>query len=93
MLFLSARVICASDPKRKVVTCLGCIQREVKYRLLFVYIIDHTHSIMLFTYYNENDRALMELALQVVGLKMTGKVEDAREIAMRIVQGGNKSNG
>lgn len=29
MLFLSARVICASDPSRKVVTCLGCIQREV----------------------------------------------------------------
>lgn len=29
MLFLRARVICASDPSRKVVTCLGCIQREV----------------------------------------------------------------
>lgn len=29
MLYLSARVICASDPSRKVVTCLGCIQREV----------------------------------------------------------------
>lgn len=29
MLFLSARVICASDPTRRVVTCLGCIQREV----------------------------------------------------------------
>ena len=27
----------------------------------------------------------MELALQVVGLKMTGKIEDARNIAMRIV--------
>lgn len=52
-----------------------------------------SQEVMLFTYYNENDRALMELALQVVGLKMTGKVEDAREIAMRIVQGGNKSNG
>ncbi|KAI8976948.1 hypothetical protein BDB01DRAFT_727193 [Pilobolus umbonatus] len=46
-------------------------------------------EVTLFTYYNENDRALMELALQVVGLKMTGKVEDARDIAMRIVQGGN----
>jgi hypothetical protein len=31
MLFLSARVICASDPSRKVVTCLGCIQREVSH--------------------------------------------------------------
>jgi hypothetical protein len=47
-----------------------------------------SQDVTLFTYYNENDRALMELALQVVGLKMTGKVEDAREIAMRIVQGG-----
>lgn len=27
----------------------------------------------------------MELALQVVGLKMTGKIEDARNVAMRIV--------
>ncbi|CAO3696177.1 unnamed protein product [Umbelopsis ramanniana] len=53
------------------------------------------HDIVLFTYYDESDRALMELALQVVGLKMTGKLEDARQIAMRIVQGdhhGNNSN-
>ena len=44
----------------------------------------------------------MELALQVVGLKMTGKIEDAKNVAMRIVgnaggdgpnsQGGNNSN-
>ena len=33
----------------------------------------------------------MELALQVVGMKMTGKLEDARNIAMRIV-GGNDNN-
>ncbi|CAM0139690.1 unnamed protein product [Umbelopsis sp. WA50703] len=46
-------------------------------------------DIVLFTYYDESDRALMELALQVVGLKMTGKLEDARQIAMRIVQGDN----
>ncbi|KAH9951532.1 hypothetical protein B0H21DRAFT_716410 [Amylocystis lapponica] len=39
----------------------------------------------LFTYTDETDRALMELALQVVGLKMTGKVEDARNVALRIV--------
>ncbi len=32
----------------------------------------------------------MELALQVVGLKMTGKIEDAKDIAMRIV--GSSSN-
>ncbi|KAI9029581.1 hypothetical protein CLU79DRAFT_786808, partial [Phycomyces nitens] len=50
-----------------------------------------SQDVTLFTYFNENDRALMELALQVVGLKMTGKVEDARAIAMRIVQGGNQN--
>ncbi|KAI8137611.1 hypothetical protein BJV82DRAFT_634540 [Fennellomyces sp. T-0311] len=56
-------------------------------------VVMDSQEVMLFTYYNENDRALMELALQVVGLKMTGKVEDAREIAMRIVQGGNQNQG
>ncbi|KAJ7497569.1 hypothetical protein FB451DRAFT_1121211 [Mycena latifolia] len=45
----------------------------------------------LFTYSDESDRALMELALQVVGLKMTGKIEDAKNIAMRIV--GNVGDG
>lgn len=43
----------------------------------------------LFTYSDESDRALMELALQVVGLKMTGKIEDAKNVAMRIVGGDN----
>lgn len=45
----------------------------------------------LFTYSDETDRALMELALQVVGLKMTGKIEDAKNVAMRIV--GNAGDG
>ncbi|KAI7884828.1 hypothetical protein K492DRAFT_142497 [Lichtheimia hyalospora FSU 10163] len=51
-------------------------------------------DVVLFTYFDESDRALMELALQVVGLKTMGRVEDARQIAMRIVQGdhGNSSN-
>ncbi|EIN11915.1 hypothetical protein PUNSTDRAFT_142125 [Punctularia strigosozonata HHB-11173 SS5] len=40
---------------------------------------------VLFTYIDETDRALMELALQVVGLKMTGKLEDAKNVALRIV--------
>ncbi|KAH7925511.1 hypothetical protein BV22DRAFT_1010998 [Leucogyrophana mollusca] len=39
----------------------------------------------LFTYRDESDRALMELALQVVGLKMTGQIEGARDVALRIV--------
>lgn len=50
------------------------------------------NDIMVFTYLIETDRALMELALQVVGMKMTGVVEDARKIAMRIVQGNNSNN-
>lgn len=51
MLFLSARVICASDPKRKVVTCLGCIQREVNY-----YHLHHSTSILIQTFiYSVND--------------------------------------
>lgn len=29
VLFLHARVVCASDPSRKVTTCRGCVQREV----------------------------------------------------------------
>ncbi|EPB85326.1 hypothetical protein HMPREF1544_07867 [Mucor circinelloides 1006PhL] len=49
-------------------------------------------DVVLFTYFDESDRALMELALQVVGLKTMGKVEDARQIAMRIVQGDNSQS-
>ncbi|KNZ80876.1 Protein MGA2 [Termitomyces sp. J132] len=45
----------------------------------------------LFTYADESHRALMELALQVVGLKMTGKIEDAKNVAMRIVGGSDSS--
>jgi len=29
---------------------------------------------------SESDRQLMELALQVVGMKMTGKFEDIRQV-------------
>ncbi|KIY74353.1 hypothetical protein CYLTODRAFT_385171 [Cylindrobasidium torrendii FP15055 ss-10] len=49
----------------------------------------------LFTYSDESDRALMELALQVVGLKMTGKIEEAKNVAMRIVgsAGDSSANG
>ncbi|KAI8816046.1 uncharacterized protein EV422DRAFT_501642 [Fimicolochytrium jonesii] len=43
------------------------------------------NSDVVFTYKDDSDRALMELALQVLGLRMTGKLEDARQIAMRIV--------
>ena len=42
-------------------------------------------NLMIFNYKNETDKQLMELALQVVGLRMTGKIDDARSIAMKIV--------
>ncbi|KAI8994646.1 hypothetical protein BDB01DRAFT_202385 [Pilobolus umbonatus] len=45
------------------------------------------HDVAIFTYYDASDQALLELALQVVGLKMTGKLHDAKDVAMRIVQG------
>ncbi|CAO3578382.1 unnamed protein product [Absidia cylindrospora] len=44
-------------------------------------------DVALFTYYDASDQALLELALQVVGLKMTGKLHDAKHIAMLIVRG------
>ncbi|KAI8337235.1 hypothetical protein BC941DRAFT_452831 [Chlamydoabsidia padenii] len=44
-------------------------------------------DVALFTYYDASDQALLELALQVVGLKMTGKLHDAKHVAMLIVRG------
>ncbi|CAO3597948.1 unnamed protein product [Absidia cylindrospora] len=44
-------------------------------------------DVTLFTYFDASDQALLELALQVVGLKMTGKLHDAKHIAMLIVRG------
>lgn len=50
-------------------------------------------GLQLFTYKDDSDRSLLELALQVVGLKMTGRLEDASAVAMRIVGNGNNTNG
>jgi hypothetical protein len=36
LLYLQARVLCASDPSKKVITCYSCIQREVS-SFYFVY--------------------------------------------------------
>ncbi|KAI7891597.1 uncharacterized protein EV154DRAFT_507279 [Mucor mucedo] len=47
-------------------------------------------DVAIFTYFDASDQALLELALQVVGLKMTGKLHDAKSVAMRIVQGGEQ---
>ncbi|CAO3616313.1 unnamed protein product [Cunninghamella blakesleeana] len=49
-------------------------------------------DVALFTYYDASDQALLELALQVVGLKMTGKLLDAKHIAMLIVRGDQQRN-
>lgn len=53
-----------------------------------------SNSRAIFTYVDDTDRQLIELALQIVGLKMNGKLEDARNIAKRIVgSDGGSSNG
>lgn len=41
----------------------------------------------VFSYYDDTDRQLIELALQVVGIKMNGRLEGAKDIALRIVGG------
>ncbi|KAL1919037.1 uncharacterized protein VTP21DRAFT_2418 [Calcarisporiella thermophila] len=49
-----------------------------------------TSQSLFFTYKDEStDRQLMELALQVLNVKLTGRMENAREIAMRIVSSGH----
>ncbi|KAI9483973.1 MAG: hypothetical protein EXX96DRAFT_464361, partial [Benjaminiella poitrasii] len=49
-------------------------------------------DVVIFTYYDATDQALLELALQVVGLKMTGKLQDAKHVAMHIVQGNDDNH-
>ena len=46
----------------------------------------------LFTYVNATDRALMELALQIMGFKWLGKLEDARNVAAMIIGNHGASN-
>lgn len=52
----------------------------------------HPSNKAIFTYVDDTDRQLIELALQIVGLKMNGKLEDARNIAKRIVGNDDGSN-
>lgn len=59
---------------------------------------DHEESLLggqqlIFTYTDDTDRQLIELALQIVGLKMNGKLEEAKNIARRIVGSDAGSNG
>ncbi|CAN6638831.1 protein Spt23p [Trichomonascus vanleenenianus] len=43
----------------------------------------------VFSYVDDTDRQLIELALQIVGMKMSGQLEDARDIARRIIGSSN----
>ena len=47
----------------------------------------------IFVYKDESERAIMELALQVVGLRINGRIEDARDIALRIIGESSGGNG
>lgn len=49
-------------------------------------------SHQIFTYTDDSDRQLIELALQIVGLKMNGKLEDAKNIARRIIGSNHDGN-
>lgn len=53
---------------------------------------DNGSNLQLFTYHDTTDKALMELALQVVGMKMTGRIDDARNMARPII-GSNRHGG
>ncbi|KAG1471308.1 hypothetical protein G6F56_002199 [Rhizopus delemar] len=44
-------------------------------------------DVVIFTYYDASDQALLELALQLIGLKTTGKLQNAKHVAMNIVHG------
>ncbi|OBA19799.1 hypothetical protein METBIDRAFT_79156 [Metschnikowia bicuspidata var. bicuspidata NRRL YB-4993] len=65
---------------------------------VLVSFVDHDHVMvgnqqLIFTYTDDTDRQLIELALQIVGLKMNGKLEDAKNIAKRIVGSDNTEGG
>lgn len=55
--------------------------------------VNDNSGLQLFTYVDTSDKALMELALQVVGMKMSGgRIEDARNVARRIIGTGGGVN-
>jgi len=56
--------------------------------------VNDNTGLQLFTYVDTSDKALMELALQVVGMKMSGgRIEDARNVARRIIGAGGAGAG
>ncbi len=40
---------------------------------------------VFFRYKNDLDHAMMEVALQLIGMRLTGRVDDARDVALRII--------
>lgn len=73
-------VVClppSSIPGQVYVTLLNPSQPVAEY--------DVEQSKNTFTYINDTDRQLMELALQIVGLKLHGKLDEARNIAKSII--------
>eukprot|EP01092_Planopodium_desertum_P008201 TRINITY_DN3404_c0_g2_i4.p1 TRINITY_DN3404_c0_g2~~TRINITY_DN3404_c0_g2_i4.p1 ORF type:complete len:580 (-),score=30.24 TRINITY_DN3404_c0_g2_i4:374-2068(-) len=52
-----------------------------------------TDKPIIFTYKDESEKSLMELALQIVGIKLTGTVNDARLIAQSIINSSKYQTG
>ena len=48
------------------------------------------HSAM-FTYVNNADRQLLELALQMIGMKLTGRLENASDVALHIINDNDRA--
>lgn len=46
----------------------------------------------IFTYLDDTDKKIVELALQIVGLKMNGKLDDPRNIARQIIDSSYRNN-
>jgi hypothetical protein len=55
--------------------------------------LENRSGTSVFTYLDDTDRQMIELALQIVGLKMNGKLEDARNIARKIIGSDGSSSG
>ena len=47
--------------------------------------VDPKNETVFFTYKDDCDKTLLELALQVVGVQLTGRIEEAKDVAMRIM--------
>lgn len=53
--------------------------------------LTHSSQKTIFTYIDESVRQLIELAIQIAGLKMKDKLEDAKNIAKKIMDDDNRN--